>query len=144
MSDDQDFMQYDTPRGPLTGVLASVGVAFLIASLGGALCGWMIDQFGRTGAIVVWPLGFLGGCLLQRCPRFEYAGIVISIGLVLSIIVGEILWIQSNIKGAEELSKAISLFPTFLVQYKQSVFVAAIFLVFGILSALRTARQLPV
>lgn len=138
---DPEFGPTDNDSDAIIGMAASGGVACSIAVFGGVLCSWMLDQFGEHGAIALWPLGYLGGYLVQRFPRCEYSGIIVSVGLVLAFIVAEVLWIQTNIQGADELSDAISMFPTFLMEFKHSVFIATIFLVFGILAALRTANQ---
>jgi len=128
--DDDTFFQ-DTIVGAVVVTSTALG--------GGYLCGLMIDQFGATGGISLWALGFVSGSMAVKTTHgrsLVLAGALIA-ACVAAFVIAEVLWIHWNIKDADTLSAALAKFPLFLKEYKVSAFIAGVFTFFGCHSAYR-------
>lgn len=121
-------------------VAVVIGAAMVV--LGGYAAAIVMDQVGTMGGITLWALGGIGGILYQRLAmngRQVAAGWILIVACVLAFVVAEVLWINWNIVDATPLAKALSLFPTFLAEYKTDAFIAAIFTFFGAGAAYKSA-----
>ncbi len=122
----------DNAPPTIPGLLVTLILAVAMLPVGWLVCGEMINNFGRLGAIGLWALGAVAALAHRRWRRIEQSSaIILCIALALAFCLAEIYWIQKNIVDAETFAKAAKLFPTFLTEYKVDAFAAGIFTVFG-------------
>lgn len=117
-----------------------LGWAFVVATVGGYLCGLVIDWVGEVGSISLWGLGALAGAICWKIgsqPNKLVAWSLV-VATITAFLVAETFWIHWNIKqGAESLWTAASLLPQFFQEYKVSGFIGGIMTGFGAYSAYR-------
>ena len=112
---------------------------------GGFACGLAIDRFGEFGSISLWALGALSGYVgrkIMAAPSRSMGwGLVVA--NLSALVVAEVCWIHWNLAlGAESWWEAVGLLPTFIRRYELSALIAAMFCIFGALSAYQqTARR---
>jgi hypothetical protein len=113
-------------------------VALLLIA-GGALASYTVLDFGAFGMIVVWPIGWAGGCVASKIlgGKSKFVGVLLVAACFGIAVIAEVNWIHVKIKGADDWATAISYLPTFARQFRYPVIIALLFSVFGAMSAWR-------
>ena len=127
------FMTEDLQKSQqLRPVAMATALGCIIVTLGGFVSGVMLEQFGHMGAISLWAWGSASAWVQCRYSRIDTASVLVLCGcLFAAFCVAEIFWIRRNIVGVETVWSAIKTFPRFLIDFKVSAFIAAIFAAFG-------------
>ncbi len=130
----------DTTRQSVLPIIATVIVATLTATIGGYVCGLAISRFGELGSASLWLLGAIAGYVsskIMNAPsRAVGWGLAVACGL--AMLVAETCWIHwKTVQGAEGWWISFALLYTFVQDYQVSALLAAIFTVFGAVSAYR-------
>jgi hypothetical protein len=113
-------------------------VAFLLIA-GGALASYTVLEFGAFGMIVVWPIGWAGGCVAARIlgGKSKFVGVLLVAACFGIAVIAEVNWIHEKIIGADDWSTAISFLPTFVRQFRYPAITALLYSVFGAMAAWR-------
>jgi hypothetical protein len=115
-------------------------LAILLALLGGFLTGLAMDYFrADLGAIVLWGSGALAGWLGRKLTTqaSRAMGWSLVAACIVAFAIALVCWIRWNIVGVASWWEALQLLPAAVQQYRVTVFVGAIFTLFGALSAYR-------
>ncbi len=123
--------------------------AAALAVGGGFACGVVISRYGEYGSVLLWPLGALGGFVAFRLSPSPNRLVTASVAAAcfVALALAEVYWIRWNWSFVgeprpESWGDAVRLIPLFLQRFTITVGIAAMFAVFGALSAFRqlTAR----